>query len=174
MHELHSTHFCLPHAHCPLLLLPFAWLQKTKLLFSAHTFMAVVSLASHTQNWHGSQYGGRFMDPQPYTPTWNKAYIMKYLLSYVWLSVMTCMVQGDECKWWNILWSYSSVFCCMNEPITLLLLLNVWGLVRKGIHSSYILDSLFLTLVSAEDFVFWGMMLHHWVISEWYFEGTRV
>ena len=42
---------------------------------------------------------------------------------------------------------------------------------KKGIHSSYILGSLFLSLLSREDSVFWGMMLHHWVISEWYFEG---
>jgi len=38
------------------------------------------------------------MDPYPYTPTQNEAYILKYLLSYAWLSVMTLMVEGDECS----------------------------------------------------------------------------
>jgi len=45
MCELHNTLFCLPLAHHPLLLLPFAGLQATKLFFSAHTVLAVVSLA---------------------------------------------------------------------------------------------------------------------------------
>lgn len=34
----------------------------------------------------------------PYTPTWNEAYVLKLLLSYAWLGVMTLMVEGDECK----------------------------------------------------------------------------
>jgi len=41
MCELYNTLFCLPLAHHPLLLLPFAELQATKLFFSAHTILAV-------------------------------------------------------------------------------------------------------------------------------------
>jgi hypothetical protein len=41
-----TTHsFCLPLAHRPILLLHFAWLQATKLFFSAHNILAVLSLA---------------------------------------------------------------------------------------------------------------------------------
>jgi len=41
MCQLHNTLFCLSFAHHSLLLLPFAWLQATKLFVSTQTLLAV-------------------------------------------------------------------------------------------------------------------------------------
>jgi hypothetical protein len=88
MCELHSTLFCLPLAHRPLLLLPFASLQATKLFFSTHTILAVVSLALPAAPRTG-------MDPNMVGGLWIPIPIlprgMKHI--YIEISAELCMAE---------------------------------------------------------------------------------
>jgi hypothetical protein len=142
MCQLHNTLFCLPLAHHSLLLLPFAWLQATKLFYSAHTVLAVEILP-----WQ----------PHPelvWIWIWWVVYGSLSLFSHMeWIisveiATELCMAECHdlEGRGWQmqVMKHFVKLFQCislnewMNELVTVLLCLNAWQLVRKGIQSAYI------------------------------------